>query len=200
MSDDIKDDRPEHSGRLDFPARSTAEHLQLALDADATIGTWVWDVQANHVVGDARFAVSFGLTAHEAAQGLPLEKVTLAIHPDDRARVEAEIIATLGRGGSFLSEYRVLQQDGVYYWVQANGRVEYDADGQPNRFMGVLIDIETRRKAEFERDRITDLLRTFTAAVPGVVYAKDRDGRMLVANHATTQLIGKPPEPGVEIA
>ena len=34
----------------------------------------------------------------------------------------------------------------------------------------------------------------FTAAVPGVVYAKDLDGRMLIANHGATQLIGKPPE------
>nr|GFC11318.1 two component histidine kinase, putative [Tanacetum cinerariifolium] len=38
------------------------------------------------------------------------------------------------------------------------------------------------------------LLRTFAAAVPGVVYAKDLEGRMLVANHGTTALIGKPPE------
>lgn len=38
------------------------------------------------------------------------------------------------------------------------------------------------------------LLRTFTAAVPGVVYAKDLEGRLLVANHGATQLIGKSPE------
>ena len=40
---------------------------------------------------------------------------------------------------------------------------------------------------------MSTLLRTFTAAIPGVVYAKDRDGRMLVANEGTTKLIGKPP-------
>ncbi|WP_122688782.1 PAS domain-containing protein, partial [Pseudomonas viridiflava] len=40
----------------------------------------------------------------------------------------------------------------------------------------------------------TSLLRIFTAAVPGVVYAKDLEGRMLVANRGTETLIGKPPE------
>ncbi len=36
------------------------------------------------------------------------------------------------------------------------------------------------------------LLGSFVAALPGVVYAKDREGRMLVANRGTAELIGKP--------
>lgn len=194
MSSDFKDDRAGDPGPLDFPARDTAERLQLALDADAIVGTWVWHVQDNHVIGDERYAASFGLTAQQAAEGLPLEQVTNSIHPDDRARVESEIGLALSRGGTYSCEYRVLQRDGTYRWLEAKGRVEFDEDGNPGRFLGVLLDIELRRVAEAERDRITALLRTFTAAVPGVVYAKDRQGRMLVANHGTTELIGKPPE------
>jgi PAS domain S-box-containing protein len=194
MSDEVKGDGPEHSGLLDFPVRNTAERLQLALDAEAIVGTWVWDVQADHVTGDARLAESFGITEQQAAEGLPLEQMTASIHPEDRSRVEAEIIAALSRGGSYQCEYRVMQRDGNYRWFRANGRVEYDGEGQASRFLGVLLDIQVRRTAEAERDRITELLRTFTAAVPGVVYAKDLEGRMLVANHGTTQLIGKPPE------
>jgi PAS domain S-box-containing protein len=194
MSSDFKDDRRQNHGPLEFPATDTAERLQLALDADAIVGTWVWHVQDNHVIGDERYAVSFGLTAQQAAEGLPLEQVTRSIHPDDRSRVEDEIGLALARGGSYTCEYRVLQRDGTYRWLEAKGRVEFDEDGNPRRFLGVLLDIELRRVAEVERDRISALLRTFTAAVPGVVYAKDREGRMLVANHGTTQLIGKPPE------
>jgi PAS domain S-box-containing protein len=194
MSSDVKDEGLINHGLLEFPARDTAERLQLALDADAIVGTWVWHVQDNHVFGDERYAVSFGLTAQQAAEGLPLEQVTTSIHPDDRARVEGEIGVALARGGAYKCEYRVAQRDGAYRWLEAKGRVEFDEDGNPSRFLGVLLDIELRRAAEAERDRITSLLRTFTAAVPGVVYAKDRQGRMLVANHGTTQLIGKPPE------
>lgn len=194
MSSDFKDEGPDNSGPLEFPAKDAAERLQLALDADAIIGTWVWHVQDNHVIGDDRYAATFGLTPREAVEGLPLEKVTASIHPDDRARVESEIGLTLLRGGVFKCEYRVLHRDGTYRWLEAKGRVEFDQEGKPTRFLGVLLDIELRREAEAERDRITALLRTFTAAVPGVVYAKDRQGRMLVANRGTTELIGKPPE------
>ena len=86
-----------------------------------------------------------------------------------------------------------MQQDGVYRWIEANGRAELAEDGHATRFPGVLLDIQARRVAEAERDRVSALLQTFTAAVPGVVYAKDLDGRMLVANQGTSDLIGKPP-------
>ncbi|MFP3499624.1 PAS domain-containing protein, partial [Pseudomonas sp. SIMBA_059] len=78
--------------------------------------------------------------------------------------------------------------------IEANGRAELDEQGEAVRFPGILMDIESRRSAEAERDRMSALLRTFTAAVPGVVYAKDLEGRLIVANDGVTRLVGKPPE------
>lgn len=181
---------PEAGG---FPS-DAAERLQLALDAGAIIGTWVWDIPNDCVRADERFARSFGLPASACMVGITLEQAFSSIHPDDRERVSTDIAQAVVRGAAFRCEYRVHQDDGGYRWVEANGRVELNDEGQAVRFPGVLMDIESRRVAEAERDRMSALLRTFTAAVPGVVYAKDRDGRMLVANHGTTQLIGKPPE------
>lgn len=178
---------------LAFPT-DTSERLQLALDAGAIIGTWVWDIPDDCVTADERFSRSFGLPAERCKTGIPIAEAFSSIHPEDLDRLASEIQRTMARGGAFRCEYRVRQHDGHYRWVEANGRAELDADGQAIRFPGVLMDIESRRAAEAERDRMSALLRTFTAAVPGVVYAKDREGRMLVANHGTTELIGKPPE------
>ncbi|GAB7532922.1 PAS domain-containing sensor histidine kinase [Pseudomonas sp. 3A(2025)] len=169
------------------------ERLQLALEAGAIVGTWVWDIFADHFVADERFARSFGLSAQLCRDGLAADKVCESIHPDDRQRVETAVIEAMARGGPYRCEYRVRQSDGVYRWVEANGRAELDEQGRAVRFPGVLMDIESRRVAEAERDRMAALLRIFTAAVPGVVYAKDLQGRMLVANQGTTDLIGKPP-------
>ncbi len=175
------------------PAIDAAERIQLALDAGAIVGTWVWDIPNNVVNADERFARSFGLPVELCEQGMPIEHATKSIHPDDRERVQADIAEAMLRGGAYRCEYRVLQSDGVYRWVEASGRAELDGQGQAIRFPGVLLDIELRRRAEAERDTVSALLKTFTAAVPGVVYAKDLQGRMLVANHGTTELIGKPP-------
>lgn len=170
-----------------------AERIQLALDAGAIVGTWVWDIPNDYISADERFARTFGLSFEQCAAGLSFAQATASMHPDDRERVEAAISEVMERGGRYRCEYRVLQHDGVYRWIEANGRVELDSAGHAVRFPGVLVDIEQRKSAEAERDRVSSLLNNFSAAVPGVVYAKDLQGRMLVANHGTTQLIGKPP-------
>lgn len=176
-----------------FPA-TAAERLQLALDAGAIIGTWVWDILDDRVTADERFSRSFGLPADKCLAGISLQEAFSSIHPEDRARVSGDIQDAMSRGGAYRCEYRVRQQDGSYRWVEANGRAELNTDGVAVRFPGVLMDIESRRSAEAERDRMSALLRMFTAAVPGVVYAKDLEGRLLVANHGATRVIGKPPE------
>ena len=173
---------------------NASERLQLALDAGAIIGTWVWDVPANRFIADERFAQSFGLSTDLCRTGLPLEQVIASVHPDDRARVGDAIAAALSRGGPYRCEYRVLQHDGVHRWIEASGRVELDDAGKASRFPGVLLEVGARHAALAERDRVVELLRLFASAVPGVVYAKDRAGRFLVGNNGTTELIGKPPE------
>jgi PAS domain S-box-containing protein len=175
-------------------AARAAERMQLALDAGAIVGTWVWDVPQDRFVADERFARSFGLPVEQCLGGLPLDAVTASIHPDDLASVMQLVQEAMARGGPYRAEYRVRQQDGSYRWIEANGRVELDASGKAVRFPGVLLDIEERRRVEAERDQANALLRAFIEAVPGVVYAKDRDGRMLVANRGTAELVGKPPE------
>lgn len=135
-------------GASEAKAREQAERVQLALDAGAIIGTWVWNVQADQFVGDERFARSFGLDPERCRSGLTLDEVLRSVHEEDRDHVLAGVREALRRGGPYRCEYRVRQQDGVFRWIEANGRVDQDADGAALRFPGVLIDIEHRRAIE----------------------------------------------------
>jgi len=173
-------------------AALAAERVQLALDAGAIVGTWVWMIPEDRITGDERFAHLFGLDEQACRDGIPLGTAADAIHPDDRERVSAAIAEALARGGSYRCEYRVRSRDGTWAWVEANGRVEMDADGTPVRFPGVLLGHDERHRVEAERDRALALLRTFTETVPGVVYAKDREGRLVVGNRGVTELLGVP--------
>jgi signal transduction histidine kinase len=129
-------------------AREEAERVQLALDAGAIIGTWIWNVPVNQVVGDDRFARSFSLDPARCRTGVPLEDALGSIHQEDRAIVSAEIGEAIQRGGPYRCEFRVRQSDGVFRWVEANGRVDHDETGVATRFPGVLIDIDHRRAIE----------------------------------------------------
>ncbi|MCW8093081.1 PAS domain-containing protein [Alteromonas sp. ASW11-130] len=186
-------DISEHK-KMAADAADAAERVQLALDAGAIVGTWVWTIPDNRFIADARFAASFGLDETLCKSGLPLELVMESVYADDRDRVAAAIEEVMGRGGAYKCEYRVWHRDGTLRWVEANGQVELDPDGKAVRFPGVLLDIEDRRRMEAERDQADMLLRMFTDAVPGVVYAKDRAGRFMVANRGVAELLGLPPE------
>jgi PAS domain S-box-containing protein len=169
----------------------SAERVNLALEAGAIVGTWVWLVREDRFLADEQFARSFGLRADACRDGLPLAVVMESIHEDDFDRVYHAVEEALQRGGPFRCEYRVRRADGVFRWIEANGRVELDAAGQAIRFPGVLADVHGRRQTEQALRRANDLLRTFMEAVPGVIYAKDRQGRMLLGNRGAAALVGR---------
>ena len=174
-------------------ALAYAERVQLALAAGAIIGTWVWDIASDKFTIDEQFAETFGLDPALGREGISLEQIIATVHPDDKQGLIAAVNEAIDRGGAYAHQYRVKRADGRYYWIEANGRVERDA-GCGLRFPGVLLDIEQRRALEQDRDAAHRLLRTVMEAVPGVVYAKDREGRMLMGNAGTSELLGLPPE------
>jgi PAS domain S-box-containing protein len=167
--------------------RAANERMQLALDAGAVLGTWNWDIAADRLTGDGRFARVFALDPAQAAEGAPLVAVMEAIHPEDRPAVAALIGLTLQRGGHYAIEYRVRQPGGGWRWVEANGHCELDARGQPLRFPGVLIDAQTRREAARLQSALlglSDRLRELVEPDAIAHEASERLGRTLQADRA----------------
>jgi PAS domain S-box-containing protein len=140
-------------------ARENVERVQLALDAGAIIGTWLWDLPENRFTVDEPFARAFGLDTEPERAGIDLERVLESVHPDDKEGLAAAVTRALERGGPYAHQYRVRRADGRYYWIEGNGRVDRGPDGTPLRFPGVLIDIQARRAVEEERDRVAAALR-----------------------------------------
>jgi PAS domain S-box-containing protein len=174
----------------DITARKTTEaalhenvqRVQLALAAGAIIGTWFWDVPADQFSVDDAFAEAFGFDAGTGRTGLQLAQLVQHIHPDDRDALAAAMAEALQRGGAYAHQYRTRRRDGNYYWLEANGRVELDANGAPVAFPGVLIDLEGRRAVEAERDRALAALRTLNDTLEQRV--EQRTAALLTAEEA----------------
>ncbi|MDB6452871.1 ATP-binding protein [Falsirhodobacter sp. 20TX0035] len=140
-------------------ARENIQRVQLALEAGAIIGTWLWDVPANRFTVDDALAASFGLDPALSRADLTLAQLTATVHPDDKDALTAQIRQALATGGTYAHQYRTRRSDNRYYWLEAKGRVDLGPDGEPLTFSGVLLDIEGRRAAEAERERMTQMLR-----------------------------------------
>ncbi len=173
--------------------RVDGDRLKLALAAGAIIGTWLWDVPADRFTVDEAFADAFGLDPALGREGISLKQIVETVHPDDRGGLISAIDRALAHGGRYSHEYRVRRTDGHYHWIEANGHVVLGGAGAPISFPGVLIDLSERRRVEAERDQAEAMLTNFVGAMPGVVYAKDRDGRLMIGNQGTSELIGKAP-------
>ncbi len=128
--------------------RAVNERIQLALSAGPLLGSFVWDIEADRLSGDERFARTFGCPPECPLEALPIDIARQRIHPDDIDDVEQRVDLTLRTGVPYTAEYRLRRGEGDYLWVLASGRCEFDALGKPLRFPGVLIDINERKTAE----------------------------------------------------
>lgn len=171
--------------RTEAALRENVQRVQLALEAGAIIGTWIWDIPSDRLNVDEGFAVAFGLAPERDLSRLCIADVMEAVHPDDRELLSARIRETLARGGTYAHQYRTRRRDGRYYWLEANGRVELTPDGVPSTFPGVLIDIEGRRAVEAERDRALAALRALNETLEQRV--QERTTALLEAEEALRQ-------------
>jgi len=114
----------------------------------------------------------------------------------------ARIRAAVAAAQPIEIDLRNHRRGGEPFWNRLLMAPVLDADGQLAYFFASQVDVT------LERDRLEGLettnaallaelagrgtlLRSIIEAAPGLIYAKDRQGRMLIANTATLSLIGK---------
>jgi PAS domain-containing protein len=104
------------------------------------VGIWDWDISNDRNYLDASAAGYFNVDPEKAARGLPNMAYLDAVHPDDVARVQTAIAASMRNGGAYECEYRLIKNDRIS-WVLARGSCTLDRHGRPVRLPGALIDI-----------------------------------------------------------
>ncbi len=136
--------------------RISEERLRVALDA-GRMGAWEWDVAGERVHWSETLQRIHGL--EPGTFGGTFEEYQADMHPDDRERVLATIAHSLD-GGAHHLEYRIVRPDGEVRWLEARGELFRDADGRPQRMLGVCMDVTERRAAaaaaELARTRLEE--------------------------------------------
>jgi PAS domain S-box-containing protein len=75
-------------------------------------------------------------------------------HPEDRDRVaERRREAFCKRISEYDIEYRIVRSDGTLRWIESRSLILYNRHGNPERVVGVNIDVTERRRTE-DRQRI----------------------------------------------
>ena len=116
------------------------------------------------------------------------------IHPEDLPRVRvlaAQLLA--GEIPSYRIEKRYLRKDGVPVWVRVTSSLASSTPENAYR-LSIVEDISERKKAEEVQRKSEARLRTVLAAIPIGAILSDADGRVIEANKAYLDLIGRTQE------
>ncbi|WP_300973365.1 PAS domain-containing protein [Sphingomonas sp. LHG3406-1] len=93
-----------------------------------------------------------------------IERWLAAIHPEDRAAVQAVADAALQRHAEVDHRFRILASDGQVNWIQDRGRVILDDQGRPLRLVGINIDVTELVELEHRASETGARLRLALAA------------------------------------
>lgn len=120
--------------------QESEERWRFALEGGGD-GVWDWNVDTGKVRFSSRCDVVLGVPTKGAASA--------RIHPEDEAPEHAAMQACLeGRSSQYISEHRMLGEDGNWRWIAARGMVlSCSPDGRAQRMIGTVTDITERRTA-----------------------------------------------------
>jgi PAS domain S-box-containing protein len=119
--------------------------IELAVRA-ADLGFWHWDAVSDHVSWDEISCRHFGVGNEEGAT--TYEGFLARVHPGDRARIRAEVDASVASGHYTGLEFRSVTPAGEQRWLMTAGSVERDDDGAVTGLVGCLLDVTGRKRLE----------------------------------------------------
>ncbi|MGF1460903.1 MAG: PAS domain S-box protein [Leptolyngbyaceae cyanobacterium] len=155
--------------------RASEARWQFALEGTQQ-GVWDWHVPTGEVFYSQQWK---GMLGYEAAEiGNTFDEWESRVHPHDLAQCYVELEQHIaGKIPVYLQEHRVRRKDNTYAWILTRGKVvEWTADRQPQRILGIHTDITARKQAELQLRQQDAQHRAILSAIPDLMFRVNADG------------------------
>jgi PAS domain S-box-containing protein len=119
--------------------------LSFALEAGKSVA-WDWDVKNGRDSWFGDLQTIFGIPSFRYSGHV--EDFRRRVHPDDRGMVWKAVTAAMENRISYRAEFRIVRLDEAIRWVSARGRFYYSSTGEPERMLGIAVDITERKESE----------------------------------------------------
>jgi PAS domain S-box-containing protein len=140
--------------------RESERRLRVATSA-AALGVFEWKPKTDYAVWENDRM--YEIMGRKRANG-PLSKqqfVDTYLHPDDVHDFEIALEEAIQTGGPFHAVCRIRREDGSRRWLQIEGTFATGGTtGDPQRLIGVVADITTRKTLERRAQRFSERLAT----------------------------------------
>ncbi|MBP0005986.1 MAG: PAS domain S-box protein [Cyanobacteria bacterium SBC] len=161
--------------------RNLSDRLQLAVQS-AQIGIWDWDIIGDRLTWDDRICELYGTDIIDPSRTLRVWQERL--HPEDADRASEAVQQALQGEKEFAVEFRVVRPDGSFSWVEAYAVVKWNDRGEPERMIGINIDISDYKQAQQQRQQLLQELSKFKLALDrsAIVAITDAKGVITYVN------------------
>lgn len=169
----------------DQPHHYLAQKLLQTAEEDAGIGSWVLQCASGQLAWSQAVHQIFGT---DPERFLPTEDAYfLCVHPDDRARVRAELDHHMQAGLPFDVEYRIVRPDGGVRHLLERNHVHSLDDGTIDHLWGTVIDMTLHKQLQ-QQLQLSQLAVEHCAEAVAIA---DSDMRWLYVNPALCQISGR---------
>ncbi|MCU1302062.1 MAG: two-component hybrid sensor and regulator [Candidatus Sulfotelmatobacter sp.] len=160
--------------------RENAERLR-AMFNQAAVGIAMGSLEGQFLEANQKFSDILGYSIEEL-RNLSFLDVT---HADDLERTRLNTSRLLAGEISYLAyEKRYVRKDGSSVWSLTTVNLLKDAAGKPQRYVGVIEDITSRKVAEKALRESEERFRAIVQATPECVKVVGPDGTLLAMNSA----------------
>jgi len=167
--------------RAEEELRTSEAYLAEAQRLSQT-GSWAW----NPVTGDIRYwsEECYRVLGFDPHGPLPrFETFFQRLHADDQAPVREQYEKAIRDKADFEFDYRLVHPDKGVRDIHVVGRAVLNQSGDLDEFVGTVIDITERKRAEQELQQLVDL-------VPQFIVVLGPDGKWIYANRMAREYTG----------
>jgi PAS domain S-box-containing protein len=116
-------------------------------------GSWACNITTREILHSSE--EHSRLYGFDPERGIPsFEEMVQRMHPEDRPRVVESAERANSAGKDFEAQFRLLLPDGTTRCVHGVGHPVFNASGATVEFVGILMDVTERRRADEERERL----------------------------------------------
>ncbi|MDB9313960.1 CBS domain-containing protein [Spirulina sp. CS-785/01] len=140
-------ERTQALDQRDSELQRVSQRLEVAVHA-AELGIWEWEIGSDRIYWNDRMYDLYGVSREQ--KEVYYETWKNCLHPQDSQSCQESIEAALAGQENFGGEFRVVHPDGTIRVLQAFSLIQRDDQGQPQRMIGVNVDISDHKAAEIE--------------------------------------------------
>ena len=173
--------------RAETQLAMTFDRLRLAVEAGKSVG-WDWDIKSGRDRWFGDLETVFGIPSHNYSGHV--DDFRRKLHPDDRERVWQAVADARQNRKPYAAEFRVIRTDGTVRWLAARGTFYYAHNGDPERMLGMSVDITDRKQAEQKLSESENRLAGIVGSAMDAIIAVDEDRRIVLFNAAAEKMFG----------